>query len=335
MKRAWIVLLGFLPAFAYALVCKSVDEQGVVTYTQVLDKECPVGVALPAYQEHKNLQQTDADPAIQSVEESSQSSYQSVVISDPEPGGTVRDNEGRFTVKLELRPELQSGHFITVHIDSRNFRGRYGETKVPVNGIERGTHRIWALITDSRGREIARTEETEFTLHGAPSRFQISDYNREKQRLYGTVSGPVKALLGEDAPPDEKAFDVEIRVQTAAGEEAYTGKLYVETSAGQEAYTGRDDNVDISRTKWWVAIPEGVLINAVKILIALDESGKPENTGSLWFDKTEDVRRIFLPVVTGTYDYRDIPPADYSPPSQGISTTPGRTNPAFTPKYSP
>jgi len=316
MNKVVILLLGLVPAVASGVVCKSIDKHGVVTYTQVPGTSCPEGLALPQYPNGLRQPRVHAVDSGVSVREVAPPDYQSFNLSRPAPNGTVRSNDGSFTVAVQTEPALWSGHFITVLIDDADFDGRYGESSVPVSGIERGTHSIQAMINDSAGRQIARTETTEFTLHGAPGRIQVRGYDQRDQVLSGRVTGPV--LSSEDPSAltgASEAFDVELTI--LASGKATTYQTEVAKTDGS----------------WSLEIPEAELRNADQVLLSLDQSGKPENEGMIRFDKTGDIRRI-LGAVTGSHDYRNVPGADYSPPGQGISTTPGKTNPAFAPKYS-
>jgi hypothetical protein len=316
MNKAVILLLGLMPAVAFGVVCKSVDKHGIVTYTQVQGASCPEGVALPQYPNGTRSPRVSAMDTGVSVQEVAPPDYRSFDISRPAPNGTIRSNDGSFTVNVQTEPELWSGHFVTVFIDEAAFDGRYGENEVSIKGIDRGTHAIWAVINDSSGRQIAETEKTEFTLHGAPERIQVNGYDPDGQQLTGRVSGPVLSTVGlASLTGKSKAFDVEITVVASGGAVTYQTKVAEADGS------------------WSLEIPETALRNAEKVLISLDQSGSPHTTGTIQFDKTEDIRRI-LGAATGTYDYRNVPPADYSPPSQGISTTPGKTNPAFAPNYS-
>ena len=355
MKRIAILLLLFLPVSALAVVCKSVNEHGVVTYTQLPGNECPEGVALPGYQERQQRPQVNVIETGLSVREVNQGAYQSVAITDPGPGGTVRSNEGRFTVKLELQPALQSSHFITVHIDGRNFQGRYGESDVTVKGIERGTHRIWATVSDSRGRELAKTAVTEFTLHTASQRLQVEGAKlRKPVRFFDdTEEASGSQLLGvsnvdTDSDAEEGADGERDRYGKGRRGGVVWGRLIGSHGDGawvevvvpgiERTFKGRvrDDGT------WKVRIPRRVLNNALandaRVGVTAYTSGfsdtgrgRQYNREGLQFRQQQDLQNLLLKS-GGAYGQQ--PAADYSTPGQGISSTPGKTNPAFAPNYS-
>ena len=332
MNKAVILLLGLMPAMAFGVVCKTVDEHGIVTYTQVQGSSCAEGTALPQYPNGPRSPRVNAADTGVSVREVAPPEYRSFSISRPAPHGTVRSNDGSFSVTVQTEPELWSGHFITVFIDEAGFDGRYGESEVPVSGVERGTHSIRAVINDTTGTQVAQTETTQFTLHGAPERVQVRGYDKDSQDLYGGVLGSVVTAQDLAAlPTGTKASNVEVKLVIAGKDYLYQGKV-----------VGRDPEIlqkygvtpPVPGAIWIVEdLPEDQLRAAEQVTVTLQESGQQDGSRAFEFDRTEEIRRIFG-AVTGSHDYRSVPGADYAPPGQGISTTPGRTNPAFAPNYS-
>ena len=77
---------------------------------------------------------------------------------------------------------------------------------------------------------------------------------------------------------------------------------------------------------WSVKVPANVLRNAHNIDVSV-------TSGSLTFTKKHVLSGDTAS--QGQASYKSAPSAHYSPPTSGISTTTGRTNPSFRPKYSP
>lgn len=167
MSRRALLALIFVPGMAHAVICKTIDAEGVVGYTDISAASCPDPVKLPAYSTFEalpvpaNATRTDSD---KTASKAGFERYESVKIVQPEADGVVRSNEGKVSVSITLEPALQKGHRITLYIDGRAVQGKFDAPAVELSGIERGTHSIHATVSDGSGKLLIKSPTNSFTL---------------------------------------------------------------------------------------------------------------------------------------------------------------------------
>lgn len=167
MIKTTLSVLLLLPVTALAVICKSVGEDGVVSYTDVPVGECQQEVKLPDYSRYapRPIDQpagNQLSPASGSVVQFVR--YESIAIAQPKSGGIVRSNEGKVTVVVALEPALQPGHLVGLTIDGKAVKGAFGGTAIDLSGIDRGTHTLRANVSDADGRILISTAPVRFTL---------------------------------------------------------------------------------------------------------------------------------------------------------------------------
>jgi hypothetical protein len=188
MKRTLIFALLILSETAFAVVCKTVGPEGVSSFTNVPGTECPAGSVATEYGiPGRGAERIQAVETGISGREIASERYRTIAISEPPADGIVRSNTGQFTVSVALQPVLQAGHFITVSIDKKGFRGRYGRTDIDVSGVEPGTHDISAAVFDSKGQLLIESATHRFTLQRAPSRIRLEGVKGDK--VWGSFDG--------------------------------------------------------------------------------------------------------------------------------------------------
>jgi hypothetical protein len=168
--KHWICPLVFVamaPASAYAVICKTVDADGVVTYSEVPAAQCPEKVDLPDYSRYapRPLPQTIRDESPQeAAADESFAGYSEIAIVVPEQDGTVRDNQGKVMVNIALEPTLQDGHQVRLFIDGQAVPGSFDGTTIELSGVERGTHQLLAEVIDANGSSMLRSDSVSFTM---------------------------------------------------------------------------------------------------------------------------------------------------------------------------
>ena len=165
MKRTFLFCSLLLPGILYAAVCKTVGDDGLVKFQNVPGTECPAGWILTDYGNPMT-----PGPRVRALEAGVSgrqvpfAGYQSVEIISPANAGTVRDNEGKVTVEVTLVPSLRQSDFITVYVDGKAYRARYGSSRLALKDVDRGTHTLRVKVSDSRGSTLIESETISFTL---------------------------------------------------------------------------------------------------------------------------------------------------------------------------
>jgi hypothetical protein len=163
-----MIPLLMLPALAQAVICKTVDADGVVSYTDVPVEECQTPVTLPDYSRYtpRPIQQPASPSRDQQPAEpqTAFAGYSSMQILQPEPDGTVRSNEGKVPVSIALEPPLQEGHLVKLYVDGELVRGSFAGLDIELSGLERGTHQLRAEVVDAAGSRQIGSPSVSFTL---------------------------------------------------------------------------------------------------------------------------------------------------------------------------
>ncbi len=172
MNRKLLFVLLLLPGLAHAVICKTVGEDGVASFTDVPAAECPQGSRIPDYSRPAPVvEQAGSVNTGVSARQVEFAGYESIEIVSPEADGTVRSNEGKVPVVVELEPGLQQSHFITAYLDGKAYRGRYGSSQVELTGVDRGTHTLRVKVSDTQGQDLDRITAG-YVLHAAEIAFE-------------------------------------------------------------------------------------------------------------------------------------------------------------------
>ena len=180
MTRHALYMLFLLPGLAHAVICKTVDAEGVVSYTDVPVEECAEPVKLPDYSRYeprpipKTPNASSRPQATGDGSDAQFSGYRSIEIVQPEADGTVRSNDGIVPVSIALDPPLEEGHRIKLYIDGAAVRGEFDGTAIDLAGIERGTHSLRAVVSGAGGKRLGDSPTVRFTLR------KTTIYDRER-----------------------------------------------------------------------------------------------------------------------------------------------------------
>jgi hypothetical protein len=164
----WASMIVALPA--QAVICKMVDENGVVGYTDTPRSECANPVQLPGYSRYAprpvagvedNPQQAQPGQPDQQVEFNG---YTSMQIVAPQNFGTIHNNEGTVTVQIELEPALQQGHTVRLILDGKSAGDPAASTNIALTNVDRGTHSLSAQVLDENGKLLRSVGPIRFTL---------------------------------------------------------------------------------------------------------------------------------------------------------------------------
>jgi len=168
MRQILMMPLLLLPGLAQAVICKTVDADGVVSYTDVPVEECRTPVKLPDYSRYtpRPIERPASPPPDEpsAASEPAFAGYQSIQFVEPAAEGTVRSNEGKVPVSIALEPPLQAGHLVRLYVDGEAVRGSFSGVDIELSGIERGTHRLRADVVDASGKKLIGSSDVSFTL---------------------------------------------------------------------------------------------------------------------------------------------------------------------------
>ncbi|MBL1142535.1 MAG: DUF4124 domain-containing protein [Proteobacteria bacterium] len=122
--------------------------------------------------------------------------YTRFEVTLPEHDSTIRSNEGIVNISLEMTPELDDKHMIVFFMDGKEVSS--GKSlQLSLQGIDRGSHTIAALIENENKKILKRSKQTTFHLRKESKLFK----NRAKDNVNNgnTVITPP---AGSDTPPE-------------------------------------------------------------------------------------------------------------------------------------
>lgn len=93
----------------------------------------------------------------------SEQGYTEFRITSPDDDAAIRDNAGNVNVDLSLKPALRSGDEIDLLLDGQSVGGGK-KTAITLTQMDRGTHSLQAVVKDSSGKVVARSNTVTFTL---------------------------------------------------------------------------------------------------------------------------------------------------------------------------
>lgn len=164
MYRAIAIVLALgLAANAAAQVYKRTLPDGTVQYS---DRPFPDSKEVKL----APLQTYESQGVPESAENSSASSappefpgYEDFKVASPAHDATIRDNGGSVGVSLSVSPGLQPGHTVEILMNGKVL-GSGKSLSLTLTNVDRGTHRIEAVIKDADGKQVARAQGATFHL---------------------------------------------------------------------------------------------------------------------------------------------------------------------------
>ncbi len=169
MIRTTLCVVLLAPGLAQAVICKTVDAEGVVSYADVPAAECPQAIKLPDYSRYAPREipsSAPAQPTAQggAAEPQAFTGYRSIQIVQPEANGTVRNNQGTVQVAIAFDPSLQEGHRIKLYLDGGAVPGEFNTPSVELSDVDRGTHSLRAVVSSASGKRLGDSPSVRFTL---------------------------------------------------------------------------------------------------------------------------------------------------------------------------
>ncbi len=329
MDRKLLFALLLLPGLAQAVICKTVGPDGVISFTNLPGSECPSGEAVETYVPPAAAPDR-ADRLVEGAagSEAAFAGYESVRIESPEDGATIRTNDGRVPVGVALKPGLQQFHFITAYLDGKATQGPYGISEVILTNVDRGTHRLYVTVKDSKGKTLIKSDVITFTVQRVGQELTVDAITGDD---YVTRSDPSTVIVtGEWTGagiarvflrfPVRGVVTKAVAVESGDTWEIEVDRKWLETEASFDAVAVISPANQIKTTSTHSVDPE------LWQPLPADFATTPGQTNPAYpgVPTTPGQTNPAYPGVSTT-------PGQTNPAFPGISTTPGRTNPVFTP----
>lgn len=160
-------ILVLTASLSSAEVYKIVDKDGKVTYTDKPPASSPnAPLELPPINTQPGLLPSPPPDESPPAEEAR---YSRIAILQPPASYTVTPGQLDLIVQVEIKPELQTGHLVKFLLDGKPVGRPLPATQIRLDNLERGTHKIEAIILDANGRRVAGSTPVEFHVQ-RPSR---------------------------------------------------------------------------------------------------------------------------------------------------------------------
>ncbi|MDH5484764.1 MAG: DUF4124 domain-containing protein [Gammaproteobacteria bacterium] len=167
MKRILPLLLLITVSFAaHAGIYKWVDENGEVIYsdkprTDNMKEHVPPALQVtPAIKPKPKAEKPlEEQPAV--------TAYTDFTITSPANDETIRNTAGNFSVKLALKPALdtKAGHYINLQIDGKTRVAKTSKLAINLKFIDRGSHAISAEIRSAKGKLLKTSNSVTIHMH--------------------------------------------------------------------------------------------------------------------------------------------------------------------------
>lgn len=163
---AGILITASMSFGAFAAIYKTVDEDGNVTFSdqpssgaEVIEKkDIPT---VPSRVPEADFSGSDEDNG---GENETGGRYESITIVSPENDTAIRENSGRVTVSVSVKPGLAEAHQVVLYMDGTE-AARSRSPVFQFSNVDRGTHTLAAAVVGSDDNELIRSDTVSFTLH--------------------------------------------------------------------------------------------------------------------------------------------------------------------------
>lgn len=160
-----VLMIGLPHANAWAAMYKHVDEKGNITYTDKPDKQKEKEFIAPEISTVETVKPPDPDVAYPRRNKAGVQvpKPQKLTIISPANDSVIRDNSGAVTISFSIEPASKEGHQLFIQLDGAKFIAVSGN-KYTFKNMDRGTHKVMAIIRDTAGKKLAQSKTITFHL---------------------------------------------------------------------------------------------------------------------------------------------------------------------------
>lgn len=169
MKLLIISLLFFSPLLAAGELFKYVNSEGVTVYTDEQPFKDAKALKLKPLQTTRPIKAIKKKPKPKYYPDPAEAKvtlYKRFSISLPIANTAMRDNAGNVQIKLKLQPKLNTkiGDRIDYYLDGKLVKKGSSSSTLTLKNVDRGEHRIKAIIKNKKGKKLKSTKTIKFTL---------------------------------------------------------------------------------------------------------------------------------------------------------------------------
>ena len=165
MKKILLILSLLFTLTAQAAVYKWVDENGTIHFS---DQPQPgaeqIELSEPTVYSTQERYRPAYRPPSATGADSASKGYEALTITSPSDGTTVRSNNGRVMVTLDLSPNLRSGNKFRVYMDGKEVSSGLITSSLQLLNVDRGSHTLYAVVVNGSGKELIRSNTVTFHL---------------------------------------------------------------------------------------------------------------------------------------------------------------------------
>jgi hypothetical protein len=148
-----------VPAEESGAIYRSVGEDGSVVFS---DTPSP-GAEKVDIREMQSIEAPPPPPIVYERPQAPPERYQSVLIVEPADDAEIRENTGNMTISVAIEPGLQSPDQVAILIDGQEAAAG-PQTSFTLGNVDRGTHRLTAVVRGRDGRELASSPPVTFHM---------------------------------------------------------------------------------------------------------------------------------------------------------------------------
>jgi len=163
MHKTIFIALLLAPLCVMAAIYKSIDSEGDVVFT---DKPSPGAQEIPEPSPN-TIKLPKGLPADEQKPDTVKNTvYTSLRITSPGANETIHSSPGLLSISLALTPglNLKAGDGLNIMVDGYVLIKNSSQLNARIPDINRGSHRLQALVTSKQGVTLIKSNEVQFFM---------------------------------------------------------------------------------------------------------------------------------------------------------------------------